>query len=220
MKSCSLLLAEDDAEIAEVVQAYLGREGFQVDWQADGVQAWRSFQQATYQLVVLDIGLPLLDGLTLCRQIRAHSTVPMIILSARDDPMDKILGLELGADDYLVKPFVPQELVLRITSLLRRSQTVRSSETLKFRDLQLDLGKRRVTAGQRVVALTPSEMEVLEVFLRHPGQVLSREQILHNLDPSAVQPESRRVDTHLRNLRLKLPGLPIRAVRGLGYRLD
>ncbi len=221
-----VLVAEDDKDIAELLVTYLEREGYQVFCVEDGRAALECFSKQDLQMAILDISLPFLDGFGVCREIRKRSQMPILFLSARDDTMDKILGLELGADDYLVKPFYPQELILRLQALQRRSQVEVAQEKLTHRQLELEPQSRRVHLRGEPLKLTRTEFDLLQLFVRNLGRVLTREQIIAQLwrDPST--PDSARlVDAHLRNLRSKLRAVDpqadwIRAVRGIGYRLD
>lgn len=221
-----VLVAEDDKDIAELLVTYLEREGYQVLCVEDGRAALECFSKQDLQMAILDISLPLLDGFGVCREIRKRSQMPILFLSARDDTMDKILGLELGADDYLVKPFYPQELILRLQALQRRSQVEVAQEKLTHRQLELEPQSRRVHLRGEPLKLTRTEFDLLQLFVRNLGRVLTREQIIARLWRDSSTPDSARlVDVHLRNLRSKLRAVDsqgdwIRAVRGIGYRLD
>ena len=176
-------------------------------------------------LVVLDLGLPGRDGLDVARELRRSSQVPIVILTARGDETDRIVGLELGADDYVVKPFSPRELVARVRAVLRRTETARDSgpEVLRVSDVEVDLRRMRVTVGARAVDLTPTEFQLLTTFMREPGRVFTRGQLLDALHGTAIESYERAIDAHVKNIRKKIepaPGRPryLLTMHGVGYR--
>ncbi|WP_149179255.1 response regulator transcription factor [Streptomyces sp. TRM49041] len=224
-----VLVVDDDPTVSEVVSGYLERAGFGVDLAADGPGALSAAGGRWPDLVVLDLMLPGMDGLTVCRELRARGPVPVIMLTARADEEDRILGLEIGADDYVTKPFSPRELVLRVESVLRRSALAAAPRPgavapLRAAGLEVDTTARRATKQGRELALTLREFDLLSYFLQHPGQVCAREQLMREVwgwdfgDLSTVT-------VHVRRLRGKVeddPARPrlIQTVWGAGYRFD
>ncbi|MCX5381519.1 response regulator transcription factor [Streptomyces sp. NBC_00091] len=222
-----ILVVDDDPTVSEVVAGYLRRAGFAVEEAGDGPAALAAAGRARPDLVVLDLMLPGLDGLEVCRRLRADGPVPVIMLTARGDEDDRITGLEVGADDYVTKPFSPRELVLRVTSVLRRSRAagrVPAPERLTGAGLSLDPATHRATRDGRELALTLREFDLLAHFLRHPGRAHGREELMREVwgwdfgDLSTVT-------VHVRRLRAKVeedPGRPrlIQTVWGVGYRFD
>jgi len=221
----TILIVEDEPQIAALVRDYLQHAGFAVLLAADGGRAVALVHQQRPNAVVLDLGLPGLDGLDVIRAIRRDSAVPIVVLTARGDESDRVVGLELGADDYVVKPFSPKELVARVRAVLRRVEAAaRPTDHLVAGDLEVDLGRRRVTARGRVVQLTPTEFELLVTLAREPGRVFTRGQLLDALRGFSLETYERAVDGHVKNLRRKLdpdPGSPryVRTVHGVGYAL-
>lgn len=222
-----ILLVEDDNAVRDVVEHALSREGMDVLAVTDGDAVPERFQDSgPFDLVILDIMLPGKDGVTLCQEIRASSDVPVVILTARDDETSVVVGLEVGADDYITKPFSPRELASRVRAHLRRRRLdARSSERqlLEFPGLSIDLLRREVTAGERPVSLTAREFEVLAFMAAHPGRVYSREQIMRHIWNGEFYGEARAADVHIQHIRKKVepdPGNPryIQTVRGMGYR--
>ena len=224
------MLIEDNPQIAEVVTSYLERDGYQTRWISQGSRGLEEFYSFQPDLVILDLMLPDLDGYSICREIRKTSQVAILMLSARDEALDKILGLEVGADDYLSKPFHPPELLIRVKGLLRRcgaSSPTAAPDTAKIvrGELLIEPRDRRALLAGQALNLTRVEYELLLAFASHPGQVLSREQLLTRVWGHDCGLDLRTVDTHLRNLRAKLraanPAVElIRSIRGVGYRLD
>ncbi|WP_329124385.1 response regulator transcription factor [Streptomyces sp. NBC_01353] len=220
-----VLVVDDDPTVAEVVTGYLERAGFAVERAADGPTALTAAAGHRPDLVVLDLMLPGMDGLEVCRELRARGPVPVIMLTARSDEEDRVLGLEIGADDYVTKPFSPRELVLRVEAVLRRHSAMRPpGPLLRLGGLELDPAGRRVTKGGVPLALTLREFDLLSWFLRHPGQVYDRERLMREVwgwdfgDLSTVT-------VHVRRLRGKIEADPanpqlIRTVWGAGYRFD
>ena len=223
----TILVVEDEPQIAALVRDYLEHAGFAVLAAADGAAALATFRARRPDALVLDLGLPRVDGLDVVRAIRRDSTVPIVILTARGDETDRVTGLELGADDYVVKPFSPKELVARVRAVLRRADSKpMSDERIAAGDLELDLARRRVTAAGRVVRLTPTEFELLATLAREPGRVWTRSQLLDAVHGFSLETYERAIDGHIRNLRRKLePGDPagapryVRTVHGVGYAL-
>lgn len=223
-----ILVVEDNPQISEIVKAYLEREGLDVEIREDGQAGLDAFQQGKFDLAILDVMLPVFDGYTLCREIRKTSDLPILMLSARDDALDRIVGLEVGADDYVSKPFHPPELMIRVHGLLRRaSRSCEPAPTARIQrgELVLEPDNRRALFAGQSLQLTRTEFDMLVVFATHPGHVLSREHIIERIWGMASNPEPRIVDTHLRNLRSKLRGVSpdrdlIRSIRGIGYRFD
>ncbi|MFQ5407467.1 MAG: response regulator [Anaerolineales bacterium] len=220
----TILVIEDEAKIVRLVRMYLEEAGYTVVTATDGEQGLFAFRREKPSLVVLDLALPKLDGLEVCRTIRRDSNVPIIMLTARSEEIDKLLGLELGADDYITKPFSPRELVARVRTVLRRAgPTENQTEVIEVGDVHVDLSRRRVRAGDQAVELTQTEFGLLAALARRPGQVLTRLQLLDQTQGNAFEGYERTIDQHIKNLRRKLepdPHTPryILTVRGIGYR--
>jgi DNA-binding response OmpR family regulator len=217
-----LLLVEDDDSIGRLVKAYLEQQdGWRVIWLRSGEEAVAELRRHAVRLVVLDIGLPGIDGFEVCRQMRAHSKVPIVMLTARDEEPDRVAGLELGADDYVPKPFSPRELAARIKAILRRVEQRSETPVLTSHDIVLRRDSRDVTVSGSAVDLTSKEFDLLACFLEHPGIVLSREKLLDLVWGMTYPGGTRTVDVHVAQLRRKL-GDPdsIRTVRGAGYKLS
>jgi two-component system, OmpR family, alkaline phosphatase synthesis response regulator PhoP len=220
----TVLVVDDEPQIVELLRAYLEREGFGVVEAADGCAALREHEGARPDLVILDLMLPGVDGREVCRRIHERARTPVIMLTARDDESDKILGLELGADDYITKPFSPREVVARVRAVLRRGSH-ETSEVLRFGDLVIDLRGHQVTLAGRPILLTPTEFKVLEVLANHPNQVFTRLQLIDRALGHAFEGYERTVDAHIKNLRSKIehdPGEPclILTVYGVGYKFQ
>jgi DNA-binding response OmpR family regulator len=225
--SSTILLVDDEDSIQKLLAYPLEREGFRVLQARDGEEALERFASERVDLVVLDLMLPKLDGLEVCRRLRAVSEVPIIMLTARDDELDKVLGLELGADDYITKPFSIREFRSRVRALLRRASAPRrvatDGESISAGGLRIDLARRTVEVQGRPVQLTYVEFELLRILAGHPGRVFSRRMLLEALWGAADYREPRTIDVHVRHLREKLerdPAEPehILTVRGVGYR--
>jgi len=223
-----VLLVDDDVELAELVGEYLTREGFTLDAETDGTHALDRAVSGEYQLTVLDVMLPGISGFDLLRGIRATSQMPVLMLTARGDDVDRIVGLELGADDYLSKPFNPRELVARIRAILRRTQTEahtpgeRAAETLGLDDVAMDLGRRTVRRAGAPVELTAVEFTLLELLLRAAGAVVRRDELARGALGRALLPFDRSIDVHVSRLRKKLGPRPgggerIATLRAVGY---
>ena len=221
----TVLVVDDEPKIAQLARDYLEHAGFAVLPAADGAAALATFRARRPDAIVLDLGLPRVDGLDVVRAIRRDSSVPIVILTARGDETDRVTGLELGADDYVVKPFSPKELVARVRAVLRRVEaTPPGDERIAAGDLELDLARRRVTAAGRTVQLTPTEFELLATLAREPGRVWTRTQLLDAVHGFSLETYERAIDGHIRNLRRKLepdeasPSY-VRTVHGVGYAL-
>jgi DNA-binding response OmpR family regulator len=216
-----LLLVEDDDAIGRLVKQYLEQQdSWRVVWLRTGEEAVTELRQHPVRLVVLDIGLPGIDGFEVCRRIRAGSKVPIIMLTARDEEPDRVAGLEIGADDYVAKPFSPRELSARIKAILRRSEQRIEDEVLSAREIVLRRDSREVSVGGVPVELTSKEFDLLACFLEHPGIVLSRERLLDLVWGMTYPGGTRTVDMHVAQLRRKLGDTEgIRTVRGAGYKL-
>jgi len=218
--SVAITIVEDEPELASVIADYAQAAGYAPAVFGDGAQALAAIRRAPPALVVLDLMLPGMDGLALCRAIRAFSSVPIVMVTARVEEVDRLLGLETGADDYLCKPFSPRELMARIKAILRRSGTPAAAPALV-----LDEAARRIALHGQALELTPSEYAILAALARRPGQVLSRAQLLDAARADNLDATDRAIDSHVKNLRRKMdavaPGLePIRSIYGLGYRCD
>lgn len=217
----TIVVVDDEANIADLVGMYLDREGFRVVKAATGADGLAAFQQHRPRLVVLDVGLPDLDGLEVCKRIRAQSQTPVIFLTARDGEIDRILGLELGGDDYMTKPFSPGELVARVKAVLRRTDGAPAPEVVQAGDVTVDAGRREVRIGEQVVELTTKEFDLLHFLAERPGLALSRQQILDGVWGYDWYGDPRTVDVHIAQVRKKIGNaVEIRTVRGIGYRLD
>ncbi len=216
-----LLLVEDDDAIGRLVKSYLEQQdGWRVLWLRSGEEALTELRRHPVRLVVLDIGLPGIDGFEVCRTMRAHSKVPIVMLTARDEEPDRVAGLELGADDYVSKPFSPRELAARIKAILRRADNRHPEEILTSGDIELHRDARDVSVGGEPIDLTSKEFDLLACFLEHPGIVLSRERLLDLVWGMTYPGGTRTVDVHVAQLRRKLGSAEsIRTVRGSGYKL-
>ncbi len=220
----TIVVIEDDPNIADLVDMYLRRDGFRVIQATSGEGGLDAITRERPRLVVVDIGLPdRMDGLEVCRTLRSSSDVPIVILTARDSEIDRVLGLELGADDYVTKPFSPRELVARIKAILRRSdQSTRAGPAgpLRVGDVEVDTDRHEVRLGGQVVALTAREFDLLAYLAENEGLVLSRRQLLDGVWGADWVGDDRTVDVHVRQLRKKLgSSLPLSTVWGVGYRL-
>ena len=220
----NILIVEDDLAIRDIVQIALEREGMSVEAVGDGESALKRFRSAgTFDLVVLDIMLPGIDGISLCQELRKTSDVPVVMLTARDGERSVVLGLEVGADDYITKPISPLEVVSRVRAHLRRRRMNAPDQRLAFPGLVIDLLRRQVWVGENRVDLTAAEFEVLRSLAAHPGWVYSRQQIMEQLWDGEFYGELRTADVHVRNIRKKIETDPrkpryILTVRGMGYK--
>ncbi len=221
-----VLVVDDEDHIVELARLYLSREGYEVEGVGDGTKALSRFSQLKPDLVVLDIMLPGTDGLTICKEIRKQSQVPIIMLTARDEVTDKVVGLEVGADDYLTKPFHPQELVARAKALLRRARLeADTTELIRAGKLEVDLERHEVRHGKARVQLRPKEFDLLALLARHPGRVYQRSELLDLVWGYDFPGYTRTVDVHVQQVREKLTAAgitdpSIQTVWGVGYRLE
>jgi two-component system OmpR family response regulator len=225
VRVADILVVDDDKHIREVVCFALQRAGHSVREAANGAEALREVQAQPPALMVLDIVMPEEDGLSVCKTVRKTSRLPIIFLSSRDDEIDRVLGLELGADDYITKPFSPRELVARVAAVLRRMQPVSESEStelLQHAGLAMDVQRHRCTFQGKELVLTVTEFSLLRVLLAAPGHVLSREQLVERAYGDGYYITERTVDSHIRRVRRKLESAgsdPIETIYGLGYKL-
>ncbi len=224
MNKRTVLVVEDEPQIADVLRQYLEKDGYHVAVTHDGERAADEYSRLRPDLVLLDLMLPGLDGWEVTRRIRRQAETPIIMLTARDAEADKLIGLELGADDYITKPFSPREVVARVRAVLRRARgSEGSSEVLRARDLEIDPARFSVTRAGEAVPLTPTEFKLLHVLVRHPGRVFTRLQLIDQVQGYAFEGYERTVDAHVKNLRRKLEPDPRRpryvlTVHGVGYR--
>jgi DNA-binding response OmpR family regulator len=217
-----ILIIDDEVNIIELAKLYLEREGFTVEAAQTGSDGLSRCLLLNPSLIILDIMLPDIDGLAVCRQIRAKSRVPILMLSARREDVDKIVGLEMGADDYLTKPFNPHELVARVKAVLRRTSVpITISPTIDIFGLHIDVPQREVSVEGRLLKLRAKEFDLLTVFAQNPGVVLSRDRLLNDVWGYDYYGETRTVDVHVNHLRDKLEGssADIETLRGTGYKL-
>jgi two-component system, OmpR family, alkaline phosphatase synthesis response regulator PhoP len=222
-KTQSVLIVEDESSIASFISLYLKKAGYDVEVAPTGADALEKAEQSP-SLIVLDLMLPDMDGIDVCRRLRKRSDVPILMLTARDEDIDKIIGLEVGADDYMTKPFNPRELVARVKSILRRSATDRrppESAQIQHGELHVDSGRREVKVGGEEVQLAPKEFDLLWELLDHRGLVLTRDQLLERVWGYTFAGDTRTVDVHVRQLRRKLgEASPIVTVWGVGYKVS
>jgi DNA-binding response OmpR family regulator len=223
----TVLVVDDEPRIVQLARDYLENAGFNVLTAGDGSSAVHAFRTRRPDLVVLDLGLPELDGLDVTRTIRAESPTPIVMLTARDDELDKLLGLELGADDYITKPFSPRELVARVRAVLRRSEGAAAStadDLIAVGDLRLDVPRMRVEVAGTPADLTSTEFTLLATMARQPGRIFTRSQLLDAVHGIAFESYERAIDTHIKNLRRKIEPNPrepryVLTVYGVGYRV-
>jgi len=221
MDKGTILVVEDEPNIADLVDLYLSRDGFRVLKQPTGEGGLATVRDQRPRLVVLDVGLPDIDGLEVCRRIRSTSAVPVIFLTARADEIDRVLGLELGADDYLTKPFSPAELVARVKAVLRRADGAQAQEIVQVGTVAVDVGRREIRVDETVVDFTTREFELLRYLAERPGRAMSRQQILDSVWGPDWYGDERTVDVHIAQVRKKLgSACVISTVRGVGYRLE
>jgi DNA-binding response OmpR family regulator len=219
-----ILVVDDEAQIVDLLRSYLRRDGFEVDEAADGEAALAAAARLRPDLIILDLMLPRMDGREVCRRIRETANTPIIMLTARDEETDKLLGLELGADDYITKPFSPREVAARVRAVLRRGSR-ETVEVVRAGDLVIDLRAHEVSLGDRRVELTPTEFRLLETLAGHPNQVFTRMQLIDRVQGHAFEGYERTVDAHIKNLRGKVepdPRTPryIVTVYGVGYKFQ
>jgi two-component system alkaline phosphatase synthesis response regulator PhoP len=220
----TILVVEDETAIARLIRDYLEQAGFAVLLAGDGNAAVQIGQAAKPDLVVLDLGLPGRDGFDVTRELRRTSEVPIVVVTARGEETDRIVGLELGADDYVVKPFSPRELVARVRAVLRRTDNRQSpAEVIRAGEVEIDTTRMRVTVAGRAVELTATEFQLLAALAREPGRVFTRSQLLDAVHGVAFESYERAIDAHVKNIRRKIeptPGAPryVQTVHGVGYR--
>ena len=222
----TILVVEDEESVRELVRMYLENEGFRVETASDGEEALDKVKANTPDLIILDIMLPKFDGWTVCREVKKTSSVPIIMLSARTEEFDRVLGLDLGADDYIPKPFSPREMVARVRAVLRRTgaSPAAGGRIITYRDLTIDRDANRVVVRDKEVPMTPREFELLWFLACHAGRVYSREQLLEEVWGYEYLGDGRTVDTHIKRLREKLHGngeaTYIKTVWGRGYKFE
>ena len=220
------LIVEDEPKIVELLKLYLEKDGFQVSTAEDGEKGLALFQREKPAIIILDLMLPVMDGMEVCKSIRKVSQVPIIILTARGEEIDRILGLELGADDYITKPFSPREVIARVNAVLRRTTRAESGpEVINLHDLHIDLSEYTVKYGNRDIKLTATEFKLLALMAQHPGRVFTRLQLLDTAIGEVYEGYERTIDVHIKNLRQKLKlqeeknDVDIITIRGVGYKL-
>ncbi|HTL86759.1 MAG TPA: response regulator transcription factor [Acidimicrobiia bacterium] len=222
MERGTVLVVDDEANIADLVELYLRRDGYRVVKANNGEAGLKAVTDHRPRLIVLDVGLPDIDGLEVCRRLRQTSTIPVIFLTARDTEVDRVLGLEMGADDYVTKPFSPAELVARVKAVLRRTEgTTAAAEILQVGGVTIDVGRREVRVGNDARSFTTKEFDLLRFLAERPGLALSRQQILDGVWGYDWFGDVRTVDVHIAQVRKKVDdAVRIDTVRGVGYRLD
>lgn len=221
----TILVADDEQEMRDLIRAYLERENYRVDEAADGYEVLQKVQNNQYDLLLLDIMMPELDGFSTCVQLRRFSNIPIVFLSALGEELDRVQGLRIGGDDYIVKPFSPRELMARIEAILRRTKPLASTQPqdmLQFGNLRIDARGRAVYVNGEEITLTPKEFELLYFLAQHEGQVFSREQLLNQIWGFDYSGQERTVDTHVKTIRIKLKaeGERIKTVWGVGYKFE
>ncbi len=215
----TILVVDDEPQIAEIATDYLRLAGFGVIAAGDGVRALEAVRGRRPDLVVLDLGLPRLDGIDVARAIRRESDLPIIMLTARVHEDDRLRGLEIGADDYITKPFSPRELVARVKAVLRRSETrEQRGDTFRAGDLLIDLPRMSLTRGGEPIDLTPTELQLVATLARHAGRVFTRAQLLDAVRGSDAEAFDRAIDSHIKNIRRKIGAERIETVYGIGYK--
>jgi DNA-binding response OmpR family regulator len=222
--SHSILIVEDELDLAMVLRDYLERAGFRVQTVENGAAALSRLQHETYSLIILDLNLPAMDGLDIARQVRRNSEIPIIMTTARVEESDRLVGLELGADDYVIKPYSPKEVVARVRAVLRRVHgEAEAAPLLQAGGVELDRLKRRVMVAGRQIDLTPTEFDLLATMLEQPGRVFTRLQLLEATQGQAYEGYERSIDAHIKNLRAKIEPNPrqpryVLTIFGVGYR--
>jgi two-component system, OmpR family, response regulator len=223
MKMTQILIVDDDPHIRELLRLLLQNEGFEIREAGDGVEALALLESAKADLVILDIMMPNMDGWTLCRELREHYDLPLLMLTAKGETMQKIKGFELGTDDYLVKPFEPLELVVRVKALLKRYR-IAASQTVQIGELLLNRKTYEISVGSNSITLPLKEFELLFKLASYPGKTFSREQLIEQIWGYDYEGDERTVDVHIKRLRERFPeevhSFKISTVRGLGYRLE
>ena len=225
MTNHPILVVEDEVKIRQVLCEYLGRAGYAVSWLTRGDEVIPNLRRNPPALILLDIMLPGMDGMEVCREIRKFSHVPIIMITARVDEIDRLLGLELGADDYICKPFSPREVVARVKAVLRRSQSPPDGKQLVVGEIALDEHKHQVLVGGREVKLTPCEFQLLKTLVAHPNRVFSRGELLNVVQGYDFEGYERTIDTHIKNLRKKVATMVpdrelVSTVYGIGYKFN
>jgi two-component system alkaline phosphatase synthesis response regulator PhoP len=227
MSHSKILLVDDEPKVCDLIKAYLVKDGYDVIIAADGKTAIEQAQRHKPDLILLDLNLPELDGLEVCRTIRKQSNVPIIMLTARDEETDKIVGLELGADDYVTKPFSPRELVARVGAVLRRyKEGLKQDRQIVAGKVRLDLEEHKVTYSGKPLNLTAAEFKLLSVLAANAGRVYTRLQLMDSAFGESYEGYERTIDAHIKNIRQKMSGLapdlsnPLVTVRGVGYKLE
>ena len=227
-----ILVVDDEPQIVSILKAYLEKSGFIVTTAEDGLTALAVYRADRLDLMILDLNLPGMDGLDVCRTVRRESDIPILMLTARVEETDKLIGLEIGADDYVVKPFSPKEVVARVRTILRRSPTIESekqpdrvAEIITVGDLIIHLDQHTISRSAMKIELTPTEFEILLVLARQPKRVFSRLQIMEQAQGDAFEGYERTIDAHIKNIRIKLEPNPkkpmyIHTVFGVGYKLE
>jgi len=222
-----ILLVEDEPKVCELIKAYLVKDGDDVVIAGDGKTAVEKAQTYQPDLILLDLNLPELDGLEVCRQIRKQSNVPIIMLTARDEEVDKVVGLEIGADDYVTKPFSPRELSARVSAVLRRyREGFKKGEQIVCGELRLDANKHEATYFEQPLSLTAAEFKLLSVLARNPGRVCTRLQLMDSAFGESYEGYERTIDAHIKNIRQKMAKVtpdstnPLATIRGVGYKLE
>jgi two-component system alkaline phosphatase synthesis response regulator PhoP len=225
-RSVEILVVEDSANIVELLELHLAREGYRVRVARDGVQALEELERQGFDLVILDWMLPRLDGLEVCKRLRARSSVPVLMLTARDEELDKVLGLEMGADDYLTKPFGVRELLARVRALLRRASAAEApAEAVEIGELRIVPESRMATLRQAPLELTPKEFDLLLFLAQNRGRVFTRAQLLDKVWGYSFEGYERTIDSHIQKLRKKIESDPrepvyLKTVWGVGYRFE
>ncbi len=226
MANNKVLVVDDDANIADIIRMYLEKEGYEVTTAHNGVKALEAFREEAPSIVLLDIMMPEMDGWQVCREIRRISNIPIIMLTAKGETFDKVLGLELGADDYIVKPFETKELVARVKAVLRRSETKDSGamKEIVYPNLTINLSNYELKLAGKIVEVPPKELELLYFLASNPNRVFTREQLLEEVWGFDYFGDSRTVDVHIKRLREKLEGVEgtwqLKTVWGVGYKFE
>lgn len=221
-----ILVVDDEPQIRKVLIAYLEKAGYQVLAAADGITALATFHHSRPDFLILDLNLPGMDGLEVCKAIRRDSNIPILMLTARIEEADRLIGLELGADDYVIKPFSPREVVARVKTIFRRTQAdIPVAEIIRVGDLLIDLNQHTVYRGETAVELTPTEFGILVALAKQPKRVFTRLQLMEQAQGDAFEGYERTIDAHIKNLRLKIEPDPrkpvyVQTVFGVGYKLD
>ena len=218
----TILIVDDEANIRSLIRKYAAYEGYEVEEAANGMEAVELCRKCAYDLVIMDVMMPELDGFSACREIRRFSQVPMLMLSARGEEYDRIHGFELGVDDYVVKPFSPRELMMRVGAIIKRSSSGQERESVSIGDMTVDFTARRVTIGSKTLSLSPKEYELLFYMVRNRGIALTRERLISEVWGYDFYGDDRTLDTHIKLLRKSLGAYAdrITTLRGVGYRFE